>query len=220
MIKETFHTLLSEEITLDYLLELPEDYTHESREKYPLLLFLHGMGERGNNLEMLYVNGIPKLLHEGERLPFITLMPQCPETSFWPDESRALKLLLEHIIKTHHVDTRRIYITGLSMGGYGTYEMLTRYPDLFAAGVPICGGIGSMTARMNLAVLKDIPLWIFHGERDDVVPVEESRQIYTYLQSIGHENLKLTLYSDLKHDSWTRTYENREVYDFLLKFKK
>ncbi|MBO1264004.1 prolyl oligopeptidase family serine peptidase [Proteiniclasticum sp. SCR006] len=220
MIKETFETTHIEEITLNYLLELPEDYDDESSEGFPLLLFLHGMGERGDNLEMLYVNGIPKLLREGARLPFITLMPQCPDTSFWPDEYRSLKLLLDHITKTYNVDCRRIYITGLSMGGYGTYEMLTRYPDLFTAGAPICGGIGSMKARMNLPVLKDIPLWIFHGEQDDVVPVEESRQIHDYLQSIGHENLKMTLYPDLNHDSWTRTYDNSEVYDFLLRFRK
>lgn len=219
MKEERFRTTLTEEITLNYLLELPEGYDDENSEGFPLLLFLHGMGERGDNLEMLYVNGVPKLLREGARLPFITLMPQCPETSFWPDEYRSLKLLLDHIIKTYNVDPRRIYITGLSMGGYGTYEMLTRYPDLFAAAIPICGGIGSMTARMNLPVLKDIPLWIFHGEKDDVVTVEESRQIYTYLQSIGHENLKMTLYPDLNHDSWTRTYDNSEVYDFLLRFR-
>lgn len=220
MIKETFETIHTEEITLNYLLELPENYDDESSEGFPLLLFLHGMGERGDNLEMLYVNGIPKLLREGARLPFITLMPQCPDTSFWPDEHRPLKHLLDHIINTYNVDRRRIYITGLSMGGYGTYEMLTRYPDLFAAGIPICGGIGSMRTRMNLPVLKNTPLWIFHGEKDDVVPVEESKQIHEYLQSIGHENLKMTLYPDLKHDSWTRTYGNREVYDFLLKSRK
>lgn len=220
MRKETFKTTITEDLTLTYLLELPEGYREENSDGFPLLLFLHGMGERGNNLEMLYVNGIPKILRDGTSLPFITLMPQCPETTFWPEESKSLKLLLDDIIEKYNVDTSRIYITGLSMGGYGTYEMLTRYPDLFAAGIPICGGIGSMYARMNLPALKDIPLWIFHGEKDDVVPVAESREIYSYLKSIGHEHISLTLYPDLKHDSWTRTYDNDEIYDFLLKYRK
>ena len=220
MIKDTFKTEITEELTLSYLLELPDGYTSENKEGFPLLLFLHGMGERGNNLEMLHVNGIPKLLRDGTDLPFITLMPQCPEITFWTEESKSLKLLLDDIIETYNVDSSRIYITGLSMGGYGTYEMLTRYPDFFAAGMPICGGIGSMYARMNLPALKDIPLWIFHGEQDDVVPVAESREIYTYLKGIGHEHIHLTVYPDLNHDSWTRTYDNSEIYDFLLKYKK
>ncbi|MFH5835520.1 prolyl oligopeptidase family serine peptidase [Proteiniclasticum sp. C24MP] len=220
MKKETFKTTITEELTLSYLLELPKEYTHDSSDGFPLLLYLHGMGQRGSDLEQLYDNGIPKLLQEGRNLPFVTLMPQCPETTFWTEESRSLKLLVDDITGKYNIDASRIYITGLSMGGYGTYEMLTRYPDLFAAGIPICGGIGSMYARMNMPVLKEIPLWIFHGEKDDVVPVGESREIYGFLKSIGHENIDLTVYPDLMHDSWTATYENSAIYDFLLKYRK
>lgn len=221
MIKnEVFKTTITEDKTLNYLIDLPDDYDASRSKKLPLLLFLHGMGERGENLDLLYNNGIPKLISEGMKFPFITVMPQCPETSFWTEESKSLKLLLDHIIEHYNVDIDRIYITGLSMGGYGTYEMLTRYPDLFAAAVPICGGIGSMYTRMNLLQLKDIPLWIFHGKIDDVVPVKESENIYKTLKSIGAENLFITIYPDLKHDSWSRTYDNHEVYEFLLKHSK
>jgi predicted peptidase len=218
--KETLKTTVTEEITLNYLLELPEDYEENNDKKFPLLLFLHGMGERGDDLSMLYSNGIPKLIVEGAKFPFITVMPQCPETSFWTEESKSLKMLIDDVIENHNVDKNRIYITGLSMGGYGTYEMLARYPDLFAAAIPICGGIGSMYSRMNLLQLKDVPLWIFHGKIDDVVPVKESENIYETLRSIGAEDLHITIYPELKHDSWTRTYANHEVYDFLLKHSK
>lgn len=215
--KEEFKAVITEEITLNYLLELPENYEEKNDKKFPLLLFLHGMGERGNDLSMLYSNGIPKLITEGTKLPFITVMPQCPETSFWTEESKSLKMLLDDMIDNYNADEDRIYITGLSMGGYGTYEMLSRYPGFFAAAIPICGGIGSMYTRMNLLTLKDTPMWIFHGEKDDVVPVKESENIYETLTSKGAENLYITLYPDLRHDSWTRTYGNNEIYDFLLK---
>jgi len=218
--EKVFTTTITEQITLNYLLELPEDYEENSEKKSPLLLFLHGMGERGNDLSMLYSTGLPKLIAEGTKFPFITAMPQCPETSFWTEESKPLKMLIDDLIENYNVDKNRIYITGLSMGGYGTYEMLTRYPDLFAAAVPICGGIGSMYTRMNLLQLKDIPLWIFHGKIDEVVPVKESEEIYDVLTSIGAKDLHMTIYPDLNHDSWTRTYGNHEVYEFLLKHSK
>jgi len=220
MMKKVFKSTITEEVSLNYLLELPEDYEENSDTALPLLLFLHGMGERGNDLSMLNNNGIPKLIAEGTKFPFITVMPQCPETSFWTEESKSLKMLIDNLIENYNVDKNRIYITGLSMGGYGTYEMLARYPDLFAAAIPICGGIGSMYTRMNLLQLKDIPLWIFHGKIDDVVPVKESEDIYKALTRIGAEDLHIMIYPDLKHDSWTRTYANDEIYDFLLKHSK
>lgn len=220
LMKKVFEAITTEEISLNYLLELPEDYEENSYTAIPLLLFLHGMGERGNDLSMLNNNGIPKLISEGRKFPFITVMPQCPETSFWTEESKSLKMLIDDLIENYNVDKNRIYITGLSMGGYGTYEMLSRYPDLFAAAIPICGGIGSMYTRMNLLQLKDIPLWIFHGKIDDVVPVKESEDIYKALTSIGAKDLHITIYPDLNHDSWTRTYANHEVYNFLLKYSK
>jgi len=218
--KKVFEAIITKEISLNYLLELPEGYEEKSDTGIPLLLFLHGMGERGNDLSMLYNNGIPKLISEGRKFPFITVMPQCPEISFWTEESKSLKMLIDDLIENYNVDKNRIYITGLSMGGYGTYEMLARYPDLFAAAILVCGGIGSMYTRMNLLQLKDIPLWIFHGKIDDVVPVKESEDIYKALTSIGAENLHITIYPDLKHDSWSRTYANDEIYDFLLKHSK
>ncbi len=201
---------------LPYLLYFPKDGTERRDGKYPLILFLHGMGERGNHLEDLYNSALPKMLNEGMDLPFIVAMPQCPGDSYWTEETKSLKFLIDELILTNVVDESRIYITGLSMGGYGTYEMLIRYPHVFAAGIPICGGIGSVFSKINTLRLRDKPLWIFHGEQDPVVSVKESRDIITVLNLIHSKNLKYTIYPDLNHDSWTRTYENSKIYRFLL----
>ncbi len=219
MEKHTLMKNITTEIKLTYLLHFPEDQSKTRDGKYPLLLFLHGMGESGNHLEDLYNTGLPKMIKEGLDLPFLTVMPQCPGDSFWTEETQALKLLIDDLVSTHPVDESRIYITGLSMGGYGTYEMLIRYPEVFAAGIPICGGIGSVYSKINILRLKDKPLWIFHGEQDPVVPVAEAREIITTMSLLHSKNLKSTIYPDLQHDSWTRTYENNQIYRFLLENK-
>ncbi len=207
------------ELSLPYLLHFPKDEAKNENGKYPLLLFLHGMGERGNQLDLLFNTGLPKMLKEGLDIPFLTVMPQCPADSFWTEETKALKMLMDDLVSTYPIDEHRIYITGLSMGGYGTYEMLIRYPELFAGGIPICGGIGSLFSKVHLSHLKDKPLWIFHGEKDDVVPVEETKEIVHFLKEAQSKNLKYTLYPDLSHDAWTRTYENGDIYNFLLRYK-
>lgn len=219
-IEQLFETTSVEKISLKYLIAFPEGYDATADLRHPLLLFLHGMGERGDDPKLLYNNGLPKLIRQGKKLPFIIVMPQCPEDSFWTEESKALHLLLEQLKKEHRIDDTRIYITGLSMGAFGTYDMLSRYPHVFAAGIAICGGIGNMYTRFNLDRLKETPLWIFHGEKDPVVPARESKDIFSYLQSAGAKDVKLTLYEDLEHDSWTRTYANDEIYRFLLDRQK
>lgn len=214
-----FETLQEKTLALPYLLALPSGNAAKE-EPLPLLLFLHGMGERGRDLTLLPRHGIPKLLAEGRQLPFLVVAPQCPETSFWTEETEALKALLDHIQKTHPVDPRRIYITGLSMGGFGTLEMALRYPDLFAAAIPICGGIGSVYGRIHLPRLKNLPLWLFHGAQDTVVPPEESLTVHRQLKALGSRKVRLTLYKDLAHDSWSRTYANEKIYSYLLRHRK
>lgn len=213
-----FDTVLSRRVKLPFRLSLPKGYAEKAAqgETFPLLLFLHGMGERGTNLQRLSATGLPKLLDEGLELPYLVLMPLCPEDSFWNDEHEALHALVEYITENYAVDASRRAITGLSMGGFGTYEMLTRYPQMFSAGVPICGGIGSLYTRFFLENLKEIPLWIFHGRLDEQVPVEESLTIHDRLLKLGAQGVKLTVYDDLNHDSWSATYANPQVYDFLL----
>lgn len=207
---------VTKEVELAYLLSLPTDYNDNEKE-FPLLLFLHGMGERGNDLELVKRH-CPLKLAEKQSFPFILLAPQCPlELSYstWALYLDDLMALIDHISTVYRVDAQKIYVTGLSMGGYGTWELAKKYPDRFAAAAPICGG-GSIK---GIERLKDVPVWAFHGEKDDVVPLDEGEKMVQALQDVGG-NVKLTVYPDAAHDSWTDTYRNPDLYTWLLQQEK
>jgi predicted peptidase len=180
---------------------------------------LHGAGERGTDLERVEKNGIPKMIAQGTEFPFIVLAPQCTEQSGWPIELDALHALVEKIIQEYRTDTSRIYLTGLSMGGYGAWHLAAEYPSMFAAIVPICGGtIPNIGFPERIHILKDIPIWVFHGALDDQEPLQKSQELVDVLRN--HQgNVKFTVYPDAKHDSWTQTYENPELYEWLLQQK-
>ena len=205
------------EIDLKYLFFLPEGYDDDQKSKWPLILFLHGIGERGNDLELVKIHGIPKIVETEKKFPFIALSPQCPADYVWKDEAmqEAVLDLLLKILKNYRVDNNRVYVTGLSVGGYGTWALAAKNPDLFAAAVPICGGGEPSTAR----VLKDMPIWVFHGARDEVVLPEESEKMVRALQRVNGK-VRYTLYPHAYHDSWTETYANPELYDWLLTHKR
>ncbi|MBM3211979.1 phospholipase [Candidatus Poribacteria bacterium] len=212
--KHRFEAQITKTVSLDYLLYLPEGYNEDHDKKWPLILFLHGAGERGSDLNLVKVHGIPKIVEQREDFPFIAVSPQCPKNSWWTAEMEALNALLDDVIAKNAVDTQRIYLTGLSMGGYGTWALATAYPERFAAIAPICGGGDSEKA----CVLKDIPAWVFHGEKDNVVRPEESKKMVKALEDCGG-NAKLTMYPEAGHDSWTETYNNPELYEWFLKHK-
>ena len=195
------------------LVSYPENYEKKSNKKWPLILFLHGIGERGNNLEQLKLHGIPKIVESNKDFPFITVSPQCPIEFDWRENKMQDKVIamLDNFIKNNNIDIERIYITGLSMGGYGTWSILSKRPNLFAAAIPICGG--GDTA--NALKLKEIPIWTFHGEDDDVIPVTETIDMVEAINNING-NIKFTMYSNTKHDSWTQTYNNKNIYNWLL----
>ncbi|MEM9674692.1 MAG: prolyl oligopeptidase family serine peptidase [Bacteroidota bacterium] len=198
---------------LQYLKYLPQNYESDGDRGFPLLLFLHGGGEVGENIELVKKHGPPKLIEQGKDFPCIIISPQNPENKLWDDG--ALKQILDEIIATHRVDMQRIYLTGLSRGGFGAWRTAIQYPDLFAAVVPICGGgTPSYVSR-----LKDVPVWAFHGARDRVIPLSKSVEMVEALQRVGGK-VKLTVYPEAGHDSWTETYNNPEVYDWLLSQKK
>jgi predicted peptidase len=198
-------------LSLNYLLHVPDTYEKESPKKWPLILFMHGSGERGDNVERVAVHGIPKIAQTQTDFPFIVVSPQCPEDSHWGAELDALMVLLDEIVESHNVDTSMVYLTGLSMGGYGTWLLATIHPDKFAAIVPICGGGNPK----RVEPLKRTPVWVFHGAKDEIVPLSESENMVEALQAIGG-NVKFTVYPDANHDSWTETYENPKLYDWLL----
>ena len=213
--KCSFEAQIIKTVRLNYLLFLPEGYSDDGEGKWPLILFLHGMGERGNDLEKLKVHGISKIVEQKRDFPFIAVSPQCPDTSFWTVEMESLNALLDEIVKKYAVDENRIYLTGLSMGGYGAWNLATAYPDRFAAIAPICGGGDPKKAHL----LKDIPIWVFHGAKDTTVPPERSEEMVNALKEAGG-NVKYTVYPEAGHDSWTETYNNPELYEWFLKHKR
>jgi predicted peptidase len=201
-------------IKLEYLLYLPEEYSNENKKKWPLVLFLHGSGERGEDVEMVASNGIPKLAEE-RKFPFIALSPQCPTNANWEIQTDALITLLQEAFDSFSIDKDRVYLTGMSMGGFGTWSLSQQFPELFAAIVPMCGG----GVPIDAWKIKDIPVWAFHGAKDDLVPIEETEQMVEALQKING-NVKFTIYSEATHNCWTQAYNEPELYKWLLAQKK
>ena len=208
-----FETQITMTYRLNYLLFLPEDYGQALDRRWPLILFLHGMGERGDDFDLLKKHGIPKIVETKDGFPFIAVSPQCPADSFWQVQVDALNALLDEVVATYAVDENRIYLTGLSMGGAGTWSVASAYPERFAAIAPICGS--TFMARGFPHSLKNVPVWAFHGAKDDVVPIRHSENAVGALKAIGGD-ARLTIYPEARHDSWTETYNNPELYRWFL----
>jgi len=209
-----FAKTITKDLSLGYLLFLPEGYGEDGK-KWPLMMFLHGAGERGSNLNLVKKHGPPKIVEKRKDFPFIVVSPQCPEEDWWTEKTEDLIHLLDEIEGRYDVDTERVYLTGLSMGGYGTWTLGPKYPERFAAIVPICGGGKRFFARR----LRDVPVWAFHGGKDNVVPVSESEEMVNAVKRAGGD-ARLTVYPDAGHDSWTATYDNPELYEWLLGHSK
>jgi len=197
---------------LKYLLFLPEGYDKDEKKSWPLILFLHGAGESGNDLDKVKKHGPPKILQTKTDFPFIVVSPQSPRFGWNVD---ALLGLLDHVEEKYRVDRRRIYLTGLSMGGYGTWSLAARAPERFAAAVPICGGGSPRDGKK----LKDLPLWVFHGAKDKVVPISQSEKMVEAVKSVDGD-VEFTIYPEAGHDSWTKTYDDPKLYEWLLKHKR
>ena len=199
--------------TVRYWLYLPEDYG-QPRKRYPLMLFLHGAGERGDDLDKVKLWGPPKRLEKGGKLPFIVASPQCPKGRWWNTEE--LLKLLDHLQATLAVDNERVYVTGLSMGGYGSWNLLAAAPNRFAAAVPICGGGDPATADK----FTHVAVWAFHGDADEIVPAAKSKAMVDAIEAAGGKLARLTLYPGVAHNSWSETYANEKLYHWLLSHKR
>ena len=181
---------------------------------WPLLVFLHGSGERGTDLELVKKHGPPKLAGTKPELEsFFMLAPQCPTGRWW--DTVAVKDLIDQTVAQQPVDPKRIYITGISMGGFGTWNLLREYPDFMAAAVPVCGA-GDPAA---VSRFKAVPVWAFHGDKDEAVPVQRSIEMVEALKMVNG-NVKFTLYKDTSHDCWTRTFDDAALYQWLLNQKR
>jgi predicted peptidase len=216
LISQVFETTITRRLKLPYLVYLPQDFEAGGVKQWPLVFFLHGAGERGSDLTTLSRQGLVRLVQEGQQFPFIMVAPQCPEDTTWDRNLEALDCLLDEVLRTYPVDTKRIYLTGLSMGGYGTWHWAASQPRAFAALVPICGGAMPLTGfPERVTVLKDIPIWVFHGADDQVVPVSQSEQLVRVLESINAP-VRFTKYAGVGHNSWNRAYAEPELIPWLL----
>lgn len=198
-------------VEMDYQLYLPADY--EKQDAWPLVLFLHGSGERGSDLEKVKIHGPPKLVAAGKQFPFILVSPQCPDDQTW--EPIKLLGLLDDLGRKYKVDADRVYVTGLSMGGSGAWRLAAYAPDRFAAIAPICGG-GEGGANKRLAHL---PVWFFQGALDEGGSLDRTMRLVIGLKKNGGTP-KLTIYPEGGHDVWTETYNNPELYTWLLAQKR
>jgi predicted peptidase len=212
---QKFHLERKQVLSADYLLFLPDGYDARSEKRWPLILFLHGAGERGTNIWLVAKHGPPKVDTTETNFPFIVVSPQCPEGKIWSND--LLLALLDEMETKYAVDTHRVYLTGLSMGGFGTWSLGLSHPEKFAAIAPICGGGDLITPLLaDKAKLASLPVWAFHGGKDPVVPVEESERMVNRLKQMGVKEVKLTVYPDAQHDSWTQTYANPELFAWFL----
>jgi predicted peptidase len=223
------------DVTIRYLLFVPKNYKADG-EKMPLMLFLHGLGECSNeDLNRVKTHGPAKIVDGRPAFPFVLITPQCPPPpGYNPDAPAArtsdaviqlvrrawkpeeLIQLVDHVINKLNIDHERVYVTGLSMGGYGTWRLAAAHPERFAAAVPICGG---GEPEKMAGTLSRVPIWAFHGAKDPTVPLAESQKM---VDAIRHENgdVRFTVYPDVAHNSWAATYDNPEVYDWLLAHRR
>jgi predicted peptidase len=192
---------------------LPKAYAASADEKFPLIIFLHGSGERGDDLAKVKVHGPPKIVDTDPNFPFIVVSPQAPEGERW--EIAKLDALLAEVRKTYRIDESRIYLTGLSMGGFGTWDWAIARPGLFAAIAPVCGRSDVSRA----AALKDMSVWAFHGDNDPAVDMSGSFDMVAAVRKAGG-NPRLTIYPDTGHDSWTRTYADPALYYWFLQHRR
>ncbi len=228
--------------TLPYNLLTPKGFAksfNNSKEKvlekkiYPMVLFLHGAGERGtdNEKQIIHIKKLFSNPENREKYQAFVIAPQCPEGKRWVEVNWSAKShsmpeepswamnytidLLKDLIENYPVDTTRIYVTGLSMGGYGSWDIISRYPDKFAAAIAICGGGDEKVAQK----IKNIPIWAFHGSNDKVVPVSRSRNMVNAIKQAGG-NPKYTEYKGVGHGSWIKAYNEENLLDWLFEQKK
>jgi predicted peptidase len=200
-------------VDIRYLEALPAGYDQNAEKRWPLVIFLHGSGERGDELKKVTRHGPPRLVAEGRTFPFVLVSPQCPPGQWW--DLTALDRWLDEVVRNYKVDTERVYLTGLSMGGFGTWGWAQRTPERFAAIVPVCGGGEPAQA----ARLKDLPVWAFHGAKDPTVALAKTEEMIAGIQAAGGAP-RVTVYPEAAHDSWTQAYANEELYVWMLAQKR
>lgn len=197
-----------------YLLYLPKEYP-TNQKNFPLIIYLGGGSQSGSDLNKLKTYGIPFYIEQGYEYNFIIASPQCPENKYWTTENWFDSLYLDLTFK-YRIDTTRIYVTGISNGGFGTWQVAMDYPDRFAAIVPLCGGVNDRDT-VNISRLKQLPIWTFHGTADDMIPIGETERVASKLNPYGH--IKFTRIQDEGHGI-QYLYANNKIFDWLLRHHK
>jgi len=198
---------------INYLMFLPKDYINIGKSS-PMIVFLHGSGERGNDLEKVKAWGPPAIVEKNPDFPFVVISPQCPDGQWW--SAYLLKEMIDDVLAKYNIDKSRVYLTGLSMGGFGAWELSMAYPEYFAAVAPICGGGNPFLAFR----LKDIPVWAFHGKKDDAVPEQQSALMVEALKKIGAD-VEYTVLPEGGHiDAWVYAYGKAGLFEWFLKHQK
>lgn len=194
---------------LDYHLALPDGFD-PAGPALPLLVFLHGAGER-ESMQTVRRHGPPMMIDQGHEFPAIVVCPHCPQGTWWERHREPLLAMLDELQQAYPIDADRVYVTGLSMGGFGTFMLGAADPGRFAALLPICGGGSFIEARQ----LSHMPIWAFHGDADPTIPLCESQRMIDYVNRNGDTHARLTVYPGVDHNSWTQTYANPDVWDWL-----
>lgn len=208
-----YSTAITKTVTLNHLLYLPPGYEADQDRPWPLIVFLHGSGERGTEIERVKTNGLPKRLDEGFDVAAIVISPQCPQEAAWTDVwiVEGVHALIGDALTRYRIDPQRVYLTGLSMGGRGTWALGIAQPERFAALAPVCGG-----GNPDLAYrLRRTPIWAFHGADDPVVPLQETQAMADALARYQGK-MRLTIYPGTGHDSWIQAYDDPAFYTWLL----
>lgn len=207
-------TFDSTNLILPYLYSQPAGDTPDGG--WPLIFFLHGAGERGRDLAQIRAYGIPRAVERMKDFPFVTVSPLCPPYTYWEDLDSVLFALLDQVAAACPVDVDRVYLTGLSMGGHGTWILALQQPHRFAALAPVCAPFPNFPGVLQrLRVLADMPIWIFHGAKDDVVPIKHSESMVAALRAFN-PTVRFTVYPNARHDAWVRAYNDPALYTWFL----
>jgi predicted peptidase len=214
---QTSHQLtLSNGTTLRYLLHLPDSYAADSAQQWPFILFLHGRGERGTDVEIVRNIGLPNILDQQPDFPCVILSPQCPNDVRWPTQDANIITLLDTLLPTLRLNPQRVYLSGLSMGGEGAWYFGACYPERFAAVVPVCARIPLVEGfPERVSSLKDKPLWAFHGDTDNTNPTDHTLQMISVVKNAGGSP-KLTIFPNTDHDCWGKVYNDTALWEWLL----
>src|SRR5574344_567239 len=210
---------------LNYIITFPKQYEIDTNKAWPIILFLHSMAERGENIQLIMNNsngegnGIATYALTNNQFQFITISPLCPKDSYWPIIDERLNQLLNNITKKYRINLNKIYLTGISMGGMGVWSLAMKYPDWFAAIAPISGGIYFPPMIENVKALRNIPVWAFHDRNDPEIPISKEEDTIKRLQDDGNI-VKYTVSETGKHYIHEDVYKKGDLFKWFLEYEK